>query len=110
MRADFAAARRRRARGPSKVYTRLRKSLQTRLADLARLPILRFVINAAATYETVESVEALTDGIARLVSERQRLRAAGADDARLEENRLEIARLQQRLSKALIRRYLPAAA
>lgn len=57
-----------------------------------------------------DSVESLSEQITRLVSERQALRAAGADAAALEQNRLEIARLQQRLSAALIRQYGPAAA
>ncbi len=64
----------------------------------------------AVATSRVESVEALTEEIARLVRERQALRTAAADATVLEQNRLEIARLQQRLSKALIRRYLPAAA
>ena len=58
----------------------------------------------AATNETVES---LSRRIAAIVSERQRLRARGAERATLEQNRREIARLQQRLSVALIERYLP---
>jgi hypothetical protein len=61
----------------------------------------------AALHETVES---LSEQITKLVSERQALRAAGADAAALEQNRLEIARLQQRLSAALIHQYGPAAA
>ena len=43
--------------------------------------------------------------IGGLCSERQRLRAAGAADGELEQNRLEIARLQWELSHALIVRY-----
>jgi hypothetical protein len=57
---------------------------------------------------TPETVETLHERIAAFVSERQRLRASAADRATLEQNRREIARLQQRLSVALIRRYLPA--
>jgi hypothetical protein len=56
---------------------------------------------------TTETVETLSERIAAIVSERQRLRTRGADSATLEQNRLEIARLQQRYSAALIRRYLP---
>jgi hypothetical protein len=56
------------------------------------------------------SVEALADAIAALVSERQALRAGAPDHARLEQNRLEIARLQRQLSEALIQRHLPTAA
>jgi hypothetical protein len=57
-----------------------------------------------------ESVEALTERIQALVGERQALRAAGANLAALERNRVEIARLQQLLSRALIQRYLSVAA
>ena len=56
---------------------------------------------------TPETVETLSERIAAFVSERQRLRAANADREQLEQNRIEIARLQQRLSVALIRRYVP---
>ena len=45
-----------------------------------------------------------------LCSERQRLRAAGAADGDLEQNRLEIASLQWELSHALIGRYARTAA
>jgi hypothetical protein len=61
-------------------------------------------------YDGSESVEALTERIQVLVGERQALRAAGANVAALEHNRLEIARLQQLLSRALIQRYLSVAA
>jgi hypothetical protein len=57
-----------------------------------------------------DSVEAIDTSVAQLVSRRQALRAAGADPALLERNRLEIARLQRLLSEALIKKYLPAAA
>ena len=56
-----------------------------------------------------ESVEHLTARIRALVSERQRLRAGAAAPEALEENRLEIVRLQWTLSRALIARHLPAA-
>jgi hypothetical protein len=55
-----------------------------------------------------DTVETLCERIAAFVSERQRLRAIAADRETLEQNRLEIAHLQQRLSVALIRRYLRA--
>jgi hypothetical protein len=58
----------------------------------------------AATSETVET---LSERLSSFVSERQRLRAAHAERHALESNRLEIARLQQRLSVALIQRYRP---
>lgn len=57
---------------------------------------------------TGDDVETLQERIARLVYERQELRAARADRERLEHNRLEIADLQQRLSRALIARHTPA--
>ena len=57
-----------------------------------------------------ETVETLSEQIARLVAERQTLRAQAAPAETLEQNRLEIARLQQRLSEALIEKYLIAAA
>ena len=65
---------------------------------------------AAITSHDLDGVETLTRRIQVLVGERQALRAAGASFAALEENRLEIARLQQLLSRALIQRYLSAAA
>jgi hypothetical protein len=54
-----------------------------------------------------DDVETLQGRIADLVYERQELRAARADRERLERNRLEIADLQQRLSRALIARHTP---
>jgi hypothetical protein len=56
------------------------------------------------------SVEALLDRIERLSRERQDLRAQHADRGALEENRFEIVEAQWELSRALIRRHLPAAA
>ena len=45
-----------------------------------------------------------------IVAERQELRASAAPAETLEENRVAIARLQQRLSEALIEKYLIPAA
>jgi len=56
------------------------------------------------------SVEALLDRIERLSRERQDLRAQHAGRDALEENRVEIVEAQWELSRALIRRHLPAAA
>jgi hypothetical protein len=56
------------------------------------------------------TVEVLLERISRLTAERQRLRDEGADVARLERNRIKLARAQWELSYALIERYLPSAA
>jgi hypothetical protein len=55
------------------------------------------------------SVEELAARIQSLVGERQSLRAECAPRDRLESNRLEICRLQQQLSIALIEKFQPAA-
>jgi hypothetical protein len=55
------------------------------------------------------TVEKLKERIARLVGERQRLRAAQATADELEANRREIAILQHELSAALIALHLPLA-
>jgi hypothetical protein len=57
-----------------------------------------------------DSVEALSERIVGLVQERQELRAGAAEASELERNRRELALLQQRLSRALIRRHLAATA
>lgn len=54
------------------------------------------------------SVEALLDNISRLTAERQELRERGVDQAKLERNRVKLARAQWELSYALIERYRPA--
>ena len=54
-----------------------------------------------------QSVETLSEQIARLVAERQELRAQDAGAAVLERNRRELVRCQWELSYALIDRYLP---
>ena len=50
-------------------------------------------------------IEEMHDLIARLVAERQELRARGASADALEENRQEIGRRQRELALALIARY-----
>jgi hypothetical protein len=57
-----------------------------------------------------KSVELLQTEISVLCSQRQHLRAAGAADGDLEQNRLEVARLQWELSHALIGRHVRSAA
>jgi len=52
------------------------------------------------------SVENIRDTIRALVDERQMLHELGATAEALETNRLELARQQQQLSRALIDRYL----
>ena len=53
------------------------------------------------------SVETLLGEISELTMERQRLREAGVNGARLERNRVKLARKQWELSHALIERHLP---
>jgi hypothetical protein len=55
---------------------------------------------------THHTVEALLEEIAGLTAERQRLRELGVDAARLERNRVKLARAQWELSHALIERFL----
>lgn len=59
---------------------------------------------------TRPSVEVLLEDISRLTAERQRLRERGVDAAKLERNRVKLARAQWQLSHALIERYLHQAA
>ena len=56
---------------------------------------------------TRPTVEMLLEQISDLTIERQRLRDLGATSARLERNRVRLARKQWELSHALIERYLP---
>jgi hypothetical protein len=53
------------------------------------------------------TVEDLLGQIGELTAERQKLREAGVNGARLERNRIKLARAQWELSHALIERYLP---
>jgi hypothetical protein len=59
---------------------------------------------------TPHTVEALLQEISDLTAERQRLRELGVDAAKLERNRVKLARAQWQLSHALIERYLRAQA
>jgi hypothetical protein len=54
------------------------------------------------------TVEDLLGQIGALTAERQKLREDGVNGARLERNRIKLARAQWELSHALIERYLPA--
>jgi hypothetical protein len=56
---------------------------------------------------TRPTVEALLEEIGELTAERQQLREHGANGAKLERNRVKLARAQWELSHALIERYLP---
>jgi hypothetical protein len=58
---------------------------------------------------THHTVEALLEEISGLTAERQRLRERGVEPARLERNRVKLARAQWKLSHALIERYHHAA-
>jgi len=57
---------------------------------------------------TRPTVEILLEEISGLTVERQRLRDQGVNGARLERNRVKLARTQWELSHALIERYLPS--
>jgi hypothetical protein len=71
---------------------------------------LRPLTSNSASDASRKSVEVLQTEIGSLCSERQRLRAVGAEESDLERNRLEIAGLQWELSHALIGRYARTAA
>ena len=58
----------------------------------------------------MDTVEELQLTIGRLTAARQQLREAGAARPLLEQNRIELVRTQQSLSRALIERHRPAAA
>lgn len=60
---------------------------------------------SAATAERVDEADAVQRRLARLLHERERLRAHGAEPLALEVNRREIAARQHELSRALITRY-----
>jgi hypothetical protein len=73
-------------------------------ATALRLPPSRFRRRARRA-----TVEALMEEIGALTAERQVLREGGAAAAKLERNRVKLARKQWELSHALIERYLPGA-
>ena len=62
------------------------------------------------THAPEKHVEALSERIAALASERQELRRAGASDEVLEANRAQLGLSQWALSHALIERHLPGCA
>jgi hypothetical protein len=68
---------------------------------------LRPLTSDAAAPKTVEALQA---DIGDLCARRQLLRASGAEEHELEQNRLAIAQLQWELSHALIGRYARTAA
>ena len=69
------------------------------------MPISLRVRPAARPHESVEALQARLDELSR---ERQQLRVARAAEAELERNRLAIVAAQWDLSRALVRRHLPA--
>jgi hypothetical protein len=70
------------------------------------MPISVSVRTAARPHEL--SVEVLQARLDELSRERQELRVADAAATELERNRLQIVAAQWDLSRALVRRYLPA--
>ena len=73
---------------------------------MASSPLRR--VDSRARAKPERDPDTLTDLLAKLVDERQRLRAEGAPADDLERNRLAIVQCQWELSRALIARYLPA--
>lgn len=57
-----------------------------------------------------QTVAAVNAEIQRVVLKRQRLQAHGAEATELEQNRIEIVRLQWKLSEALVARHAPGRA
>ena len=55
--------------------------------------------------EALQTIESLGAEIGRIVAERQELRAAGASQEILEENRRRLAQAQAQLSRLFIERY-----
>jgi hypothetical protein len=80
--------------------------MNTKMSATALRPVVPSRFRRGPSRPTVES---LLEEISGLTSERQRLRDEHAASARLERNRVKLARAQWELSHALIERYLPAA-
>jgi hypothetical protein len=80
--------------------------MDTKMSTMVLRPIVPSRFRRGHSRRTVE---ALLDQISELTAERQRLREEGVNSARLERNRVKLARAQWELSHALIERYLPAA-
>jgi hypothetical protein len=57
----------------------------------------------------ITDVESLRERIGELVRERQELRTTGASRRSLEWNRVQLARRQSELGRALIEQHIPAA-
>jgi hypothetical protein len=96
----------------SEPLSTLREKVSQALNDLRHEPVhtervssLRPPTSRRTPDASEKSVEVLQTEIGGLCAERQRLRADGAADGELEQNRLAIARLQWELSHALIVRY-----
>jgi hypothetical protein len=79
--------------------------MSTEMSMVLRPAIIPSRFRRGRTHHTVE---ALLEEISGLTAERQRLREEGVVAARLERNRVKLARAQWELSHALIERYLPA--
>lgn len=96
----------------SEPLSTLREKVSQALNDLRhepdhteRVSSLRPPTSGAPPDASAKSVEVLQSEIGVRCAERQRLRAAGAGEGELEQNRLEISRLQWELSHALIVRH-----
>jgi hypothetical protein len=80
--------------------------MDTKMSTMVLRPIVPSRFRRGHSRRTVET---LLDQISELTAERQRLREQGVESARLERNRVKLARAQWELSHALIERYLPSA-
>ena len=79
--------------------------MNTKMSATVLRPVMPSRFRRGASRPTVEALLEQIDG---LTAERQRLREEHAAGARLERNRVKLARKQWELSHALIERYLPA--